>query len=72
MEFSEPATLKIFGSISGVIKTEQLSGNKFIVYGSTGDLRPELFRLAVKNNLTLLTLHEQESSMENSFLELIK
>ncbi|MEI6275615.1 MAG: ATP-binding cassette domain-containing protein [Prolixibacteraceae bacterium] len=72
VEFSEPATLKIFGSISGVIKTEQLSGNKFIVYGSTGDLRPELFRLAVKNNLTLLTLHEQESSMENSFLELIK
>jgi len=72
IEFLEPASLKIFESMAGVIKTEQLSENKFLVYGSTEDLRPGLFRLAVQKKLTLLTLHEQESSMENSFLELIK
>jgi ABC-2 type transport system ATP-binding protein len=72
VEFIEPASLKIFESIPGITKTDQLSESKFHVYGSTEDLRPELFRLAVKKNLTLLTLHEQESSMEKSFLELIK
>ncbi|MCL4482544.1 MAG: ABC transporter ATP-binding protein [Bacteroidetes bacterium] len=72
IEFSEPATVKIFESIAGVIKIEQTADNKFLIYGPDEDIRPALYRLAVKNNLTLLTLHEQESSMEKSFLELIK
>ncbi len=72
IEFSEPATVKIFESITGVIKIEQTADNKFLIYGPDEDIRPALYRLAVKNNLTLLTLHEQESSMEKSFLELIK
>lgn len=72
VEFSEPVPEMIFGSIDGIIKTEQVATNKYIVYGATRDLRPELFRLAVENKYTLLTLHEQESSMESSFLELIK
>ena len=54
--------------MKGVIKTEQLGTNKFLVFTSGDDLRPALFKHAVKNNLTLLTLHEQESSMEHSFL----
>ena len=72
IEFREPVSVKIFESIDGVIKTEQLTENKFFVFGAADDLRPALFRLAVKNNLTLLTLYEQESSMEKSFLELVK
>lgn len=72
VEFLEPASIKIFESMAGAIKTEQLAENKFLVYGSSDDLRPDLFRLAVQKNLTLLTLHEQESSMEKSFLELVK
>jgi ABC-2 type transport system ATP-binding protein len=72
VEFSEPASIKIFDSIAGVIKIEQTADNKFLVYGPDEDIRPALFGLAVKNNLTLLTLHEQESSMEKSFLELVK
>ena len=72
VEFSEPVPEMIFETISGILKIEQIAANKYIVYGSTGDLRPELFRLAVKKKYTLLTLYEQESSMENSFLELIK
>ncbi len=72
VEFTESVPPNVFESIQGVLKTEQLTENKFIVYGTTADIRPDLFRLAVQNNLTLLTLHEQESSMEKSFLELIK
>ena len=72
IEFIEPTPVKIFESITGVIKIEQTADNRFLVYGSDEDIRPALYRLAVKNDLTLLTLHEQESSMEKSFLELVK
>ena len=71
VEFAEPAPMKIFASVP-TIQTEQVAENKFIVTGPAEDLRPDLFRLAVKHKLTLLTLKEQESSMEKSFLELIK
>ena len=71
VEFAEPAPLKIFASVPN-IQTEQVAENKFIVTGSSDDLRPDLFRLAVQHKLTLLTLNEQELSMEKSFLELIK
>jgi hypothetical protein len=63
---------KLFETIESVVRTEQLTENKFIVYGGSRDIRPELFRLAVENSLTLLTLHEQESTMEKSFLDIIK
>ncbi len=72
VEYSEAVQFQLFESMKGVIKTEQLDTNKFLVFASGEDLRPALFKHAVKNNLTLLTLHEQESSMEHSFLELVK
>ena len=72
VEFSDPVGAKIFETINSIIRTEQLSERKFFVYCTSGDIRPEIFRLAIKNNLTLLTLHERESTMEKSFLEIIK
>jgi len=72
VEYSEAVPVQLLESMKGVIKTEQLGTNKFLVFTSGDDLRPALFKHAVKNNLTLLTLHEQESSMEHSFLELVK
>lgn len=72
VEYSEAVPVQLLESMKGVIKTEQLDTNKFYVFTSDDDLRPALFKHAVKNNLTLLTLHEQESSMEHSFLELVK
>ncbi len=72
VEFREPASVKIFGSIDGMVRAEQLAENKFVVFSTTDDIRPALFGLAVKSHLTLLTLYEQESSMEKSFLELVK
>jgi len=72
VEYGEAIPAQLFESMKGVIKTEQLDTNKFLVFTSGDDLRPALFKHAVNNNLTLLTLHEQESSMEHSFLELVK
>lgn len=72
VEYVEVVPIQLFESMKGVIKIEQLDTNKFLVFTSGDDLRPALFKHAVKNNLILLTLHEQESSMEHSFLELVK
>jgi ABC-2 type transport system ATP-binding protein len=71
VEFSTPVSAKIFESVGGVIRTEQIDHSKYLVFGTEEDLRPAIFKLAVENHLTLLTLHEQESSMEKSFLELV-
>ena len=72
VEFSEPVAVQIFESLKEVVKIEQLGAGKFHLFSAADDLRPAIFRLAVKNSLTLLTLHEQESTMEKSFLELVK
>ena len=72
VEFSEPVTVQIFESLGEMVKIEQLGAGKYQLFSATDDLRPAIFWLAVKNNLTLLTLHEQESTMEKSFLELVK
>lgn len=72
IEFKEVVPITIFDSLSGILKKEQTSNHKFSLFTTEVDLRPEIFKLAVKSNLTLLTLHEQESSMEKSFLELVK
>jgi ABC-2 type transport system ATP-binding protein len=71
VEFSTPVSAKIFESVGGVIRTEQIDHSKYLVFGTEEDLRPAIFKLAVENRLTLLTLHEQESTMEKSFLELV-
>ncbi len=72
VEFIESVPIKVLESLKGQTRIEQIAENKFVVYGTAEDLRPDLFRLAIKSNLTLISLHEQESSMEKSFLELIK
>jgi ABC-2 type transport system ATP-binding protein len=71
VEFGEPVSARLIENLSGVTKTEQIDDRKYFVF-SSDDLRPTLFRLALSNNLTLLTLYEQVSTMERSFLELVK
>ncbi|MEI7829756.1 MAG: ATP-binding cassette domain-containing protein [Prolixibacteraceae bacterium] len=72
IEFKEEVRDKIFDHLEGITKYEQISTQKFLLNSAEEDLRPALFHLAVKNNLTLLTLQEQGSSMEHSFLEIVK
>jgi ABC-2 type transport system ATP-binding protein len=72
VEFVEEVPIKIFDPINGLFNYEQSNNHKFLLRSAGDDLRPALFNLAVKNNLTLLTLQEQESTMEHSFLEIVK
>jgi ABC-2 type transport system ATP-binding protein len=48
-----------------------MEGFKFRVVAKDGiDLRPEIFRFAADNNLSLIGLKQEESSLENIFREL--
>lgn len=71
VEFLEEADARIFTSIPGVERIERIAKNQLIIHTTDEDLRPAVFRVAVSHNLTLLTLREQESTMERSFLDLV-
>lgn len=73
VEFDKMPDLKALQMVSGIRKTEQINPTTFIAEsdGST-DLRPALFRFAVNNQLVLLTLKEQQQSLENVFQGLTK
>ena len=73
VEFDKAPDMKALQKVSGIGKTEQINPTTFIAEsdGST-DLRPALFRFAVNNQLALLTLKEQQQSLENVFQGLTK
>jgi ABC-2 type transport system ATP-binding protein len=72
VEFAEIVTSVSLAMISGVSGVEQVSERTWIIFGGESDLRPEIFRYAVSNGLTILTLTQQESSLENVFMEMVK
>ena len=72
VEFAEAFNPEKLLEIQGVIKIQPVSGNVWLVLGGEPDLRPLIFRFAVANSLTILTLKKQESSLENVFLEITK
>jgi ABC-2 type transport system ATP-binding protein len=60
-------------SLPFIEKVESITANEFLVTSSTQkDIRPELFREAIKQNWTVITLAEQNGSFEEIFRELTK
>jgi ABC-2 type transport system ATP-binding protein len=50
-----------------------MQNKSWIIQGkTTEDIRPEIFRFAADHNFTLLSLQEQEKSLEQIFQELTK
>jgi len=71
-EFETLPDLDIMMKIQGVNKLET-SGNKIKIYVSSGvDIRADIFKLASENNLTLIGLHKEDTSLENVFQQLTK
>ena len=64
IEFAEKVVINKLQNLQGVTTVKQLSETSFLVSGCDTDLRPLLFKFAVDNQLTLLTLNKQESSLE--------
>lgn len=73
VEFDQTPTLEALSSIAGVGKIEQLTSTTYMFEsGAKTDLRPAIFRFAVQNQLILLTMKEQQQSLENVFQGLTK
>ena len=68
VEFKEPITAGDLSSIDGVEKV-QPDGKQFRVH-STKDIRNELIRFATEKNLSLLSLKQEENSIEEIFRSL--
>lgn len=68
VEFEQPVDAGRFSAIAGVRDVTDLGNNTFRIYATEGvDLRPELFRFAADNNLSLVGLKQEEHSLENIF-----
>jgi len=72
VEFEELINPDRLLRIQGVTRVQSVSERVFMICGGLDDLRPLIFRFAVDNRLTILTLNRQESSLENVFLEITK
>lgn len=68
VEFKEPVLPEDFSSIAGVDKVSY-DGKQFRIR-SKRDIRPELMHFASQRNLTLLSLKQEENSMEEIFRSL--
>lgn len=73
VEFDKAPDLETLRKIPGLLKIEQTGKTSFLVESENNyDIRPALFHFAVSNNLVLLTLKEQQQSLENVFQELTR
>ena len=70
-EFEGNVTAQQLSALKGVRQVTVVEGFKFrIATDGESDLRPEIFRFAADNNLSLIGLKQEESSLENIFREL--
>jgi ABC-2 type transport system ATP-binding protein len=73
VEFDNTPDMETLRKIPGLLKIEQTGKTSFLAESENNlDLRPVLFHFAVSNNLVLLTLKEQQQSLENVFQELTR
>lgn len=71
VEFEGGVTAEQLKLLQGVKEVYLVEGFKFrVVAHDNADLRPELFRFAADNRLSLLGLKQEENSLENIFRDL--
>jgi ABC-2 type transport system ATP-binding protein len=72
-EFLKTIDIKSLSSIAGVVEVQNIETNKWLIMGNgLVDIRPNIFDFAVKNGLQVLSLHEQQQSLEDVFREVTK
>ncbi len=72
VEFAELINPELLLSIKGLISYRQKSDRIWIISAGKDDLRPIIFRFAIEQGLTILTMAKEESTLENVFLEIVK
>lgn len=73
VEFAEAVSPELIASSLKLNQIEAISAKSLLVHApGDDDIRPALFRFAVQNKLTLLTLQEKQTSLEQVFQALTK
>jgi ABC-2 type transport system ATP-binding protein len=73
VEFDKALTKSQLLKINGIAQVENSSGNTWILESVAGkDVRNDVFKFAVDNELTVLTLQKNEQKLEDVFKELTK
>ncbi len=73
VEFLQPTDAAKLKSIKGVLAVKAAGKNRFLLSADSGrDIRAEVFYFAKEQNLTLLELHKEASSVEDVFQYLTK
>ena len=73
VEFNKKLSPDELQKIEGVIKVVSTKDNGWLIEGeSSEDLRERLFRFAVENNISVLSMQRQEKSLEEVFREITR
>ena len=71
VEFDREVLSNKLQTIAGVKRVKKLEGAQWELYADQrSDIRPEVFRFAVENQLTVLTINRVEQDLESVFREL--
>ena len=73
VDFLEPVAVKQLEDLEGVLNVDAKSSSSFILRSDPKtDIRPSVFHFAVANELTLIGMYQQESSLEKVFQQLTR
>jgi ABC-2 type transport system ATP-binding protein len=73
VEFDKSVDRSLLSQIQGVKKVQQLKGSSWKIFSDKNmDIRPAVFNFAVAHQLTVLSLHKEEQSIEDIFQQLTK
>jgi ABC-2 type transport system ATP-binding protein len=71
VEFSEDPGEDVFSVLSGIDLTRKLSDKTWLIQTSGNfDIREDLFKMAVKKGLVILSMHRKDRKLEDVFREL--
>jgi ABC-2 type transport system ATP-binding protein len=73
VEFNNPVDKSLLLKIGGIEKIKPVKDSSWLIQTAQNrDIRPEIFKFAVDNNLTVLSLHRKDKTLEEVFQELTK
>ncbi len=73
VEFGSTIDKSFFKNVKGIEQVQDLGGNSWkLICEQDSDLRDDLFKHAVKNELSILTMNKEEAKLEDVFKSLTK
>lgn len=73
VEFNAPVKKQLLKSIQGIKELKNVRDNTWLIESVTDkDIRPDIFKFAVENNLTVLSMSREEKTLEEVFQELTR